>query len=407
MKARALLLLLSLAMADGTVFPHETEVFAQTNPGVPEASAGKPTTGIIHGTVDVVISTREGFVLATDSRATKTVGAQTTYSDDAQKLFPVGNNTACVIAGLVGSQIGASGFEVRDALGTSLGLLDRIAKQRSSPTTAFEVAGFFASGLSRVSGLLNPNVATIPSPVAQLSAVSMNPDGSFEWISFDLPVQLGLPSSSGQLAISVGTPLYRFHSTYLGARFDVDVLGQPEIAQRMLGAKVPATDRHSRSAIMRRYYRLKKEGRLDQFRLSDGILLARELVQATIDRASQAAGVGGPIDIATVTTRGIHWVQRKNTAASFPPPHPRVSDSSFAGSVQILDGLECVRCDFTDARLFYVGSEDVQLIDSKFGGACRLTVAPDAERRRPEVVARLKALVRDKCEILVQNAGFP
>jgi hypothetical protein len=156
---------------------------------------------------------------------------------------------------------------------------------------------------------------------------------------------------------------------------------------------------------MQRYYKLKRLGRLDQFTLKEGVLLARELIQATIDLAPPAAGVGGPVDIATVTSRGVQWVQRKAESAPLPAPHGRVYDSKL--SVQNLDGLECVRCDFTDARLFYAGYRDVELVGSKFGGTCRLALAPEAGQRNPSAVARLKALVRGKCSIVIQNSNFP
>ena len=75
-------------------------------------------------------------------------------------------------------------------------------------------------------------------------------------------------------------------------------------------------------------------------------------------------------------------------------------------TLQGLDNLQCVRRDFTDARLFYAGYGDVQLIDSRFGGTCRLALAPEAEARQPEVVRRLKTLVQDKCKVTVQNSNY-
>jgi hypothetical protein len=156
---------------------------------------------------------------------------------------------------------------------------------------------------------------------------------------------------------------------------------------------------------MRRYYVLKKGSRLDQLTLREGVLLAKELVQSTIDLKPPTAGVGGPIDVAVVTRNGVRWIQRKRTVALLPSPHPRVFDSQI--SLQELDDFECVRCDFTDARLFYAGDADVQLVDSKFGGSCRLAVAPDAERKNPEATARLKALMQGKCRIVVQDSNFP
>jgi 20S proteasome alpha/beta subunit len=72
----------------------------------------------------IVISTREGFVLATDSRGT----SDGTHTDDQQKLFTIGKNSACVIAGLIGSQVGMEGFELRGAMGTQLERIDQRVK---------------------------------------------------------------------------------------------------------------------------------------------------------------------------------------------------------------------------------------------------------------------------------------
>lgn len=175
----------------------------------------------------------------------------------------------------------------------------------------------------------------------------------------------------------------------------------------MLSANAPTAERHTQSAIMRRYYLLKREKRLDQMTLKDGIALAVALVQATIDLAPAEAGVGGPIDVATVTTSGIKWIQKKANYASLPPAHSRVNDSNFRGTFQTLDNFQCVRCDFTDAHLFYEGLSDVELVDNTFGGSCRLALAPLAETRKPDVVARLKALMDGKCRIVVQNSNYP
>ncbi len=83
--------------------------------------------GIIHGTIDVVISTREGFVLATDSRGTTEGRLEKTYTDDVQKLFLIGDHTACVIAGVSGSELGSGALRPREAIGTDLMALDRLA----------------------------------------------------------------------------------------------------------------------------------------------------------------------------------------------------------------------------------------------------------------------------------------
>jgi len=360
--------------------------------------------GVIHGTIDVVVSTREGFALATDSRISNTVGNETTHVDDYEKLFSIGDHAACVIAGMVGSEIGAHGFEVRDAIGSQMRLLDQIAKRRGEPMTAFEIASGFEFELARVVGLVEARTISTPGTVAQVSIVTFNPDGRSEWVSIQLPVE-ARASDPGRVELTVGKPFYYWHPPYAGRRFDIDLLGQPAVAEAILAMTRPSSEKHTQTPIMRRYYLLKREGRLDQFTLREGTLLAKELVKATIDLAPISAGVGGPVDVATVTKSGVHWVARKDHAAALPNEHIRVQDSQI--SRQGLDGFECVRCDFTDAQLFYEGLDDVQIIDGKFGGDCRLALSPFAASRRPETVARLSVLVQGKCRITTQMTNYP
>lgn len=92
-----------------------------------------------------------------------------------------------------------------------------------------------------------------------------------------------------------------------------------------------------------------------------------------------------------LTERGFRWVQRRPDPVPLPPVHSLVSDAHL--TVQDLDGLQCIRCDFIDAHLFYAGDADVQVVSSKLGGSCRLAIAPDAEQKTHQTVAKLRALM--------------
>src|SRR5690242_19505535 len=98
----------------------------------------QPTSNYVHGTIAIVVSTRDGFVLATDSRASNSDG---THTDDARKAFTVGSRAACVFAGLVGSEIGMEGYRLRDAIGSHLTMLDKQVAHQSS--SALELARAF------------------------------------------------------------------------------------------------------------------------------------------------------------------------------------------------------------------------------------------------------------------------
>ncbi len=373
--------------------------------GSPQSLTNTRTTyGLVHGTIDVIVSTREGFALASDSRILRDVGTGSSYSDDGEKLFTIGDHAALVIAGLVGSQITGDGCTVRDAIGTQMRLLDRSTKDRLQPLSAFDIATDFRNSLDSVASLLSGGVNGRQKFVGQASIVSFNPDGTSEWVKIDLPVEVK-SGEDGKVWPTVGAPVYQAHSGHAEREFDVDLLGQPAIAEKMLSARSPSADWHTRTPIMRRYYASKQNGTLNQFTLQEGVSLAEELVQATIDLAPASAGVGGPIDIATVTKTGIHWIQHKANAEALPPSHFLITNSHL--SPQVLDDLECVHCDFTNAKLFYAGKADVVIVDGKFGGSCRLALSPDAESRRPAVVTRLRAFVQNKCQIVVQSSNYP
>jgi len=390
----------ALALAFGSpqarqLQPQQSQAIAATRGPV------QPNTDYIHGTVDVIISTRDGFVLAADSRITHGDG---THTDDGQKLFTVGNRTACVIAGTVGAEIGLDGFDLRDAVGSHLLSMDKVAKENPgfSPN-AVAVAHGLLDAFGGVAGLWRLTPGVVPGLVGEASAVSVGQDGEPGWMTLYLP--LAPQSANGVSFLTVGTPGFGLHSLLLGLRFNVEVLGQPDVANRLLAANKPGEDVFSRTAIMRRFYLFKLKRRLDDLRLADGIELARTLEEATIALAPAAAGVGGPVDILTLSEAGYTWIQRKEKSAPLPPPWAiQFIGNRFIGGRQGLDGLQCLGCSFTDVDLTYNGDGDVELIQPKFDGSCRLRLGPHASEKMPHTVAALENLLRGKCEITGSSA---
>jgi hypothetical protein len=53
--------------------------------------------------------------------------------------------------------------------------------------------------------------------------------------------------------------------------------------------------------------------------------------------------------------------------------------------------------------MVFNGNTDVQILDSTFGGNCRLFIARNAKYKMPEAVSSLKELVEGKCRIIEQN----
>jgi 20S proteasome alpha/beta subunit len=357
------------------------------------------TTDFMQGSVDVVISTRDGFVLATDSRLTHRFESQITYTDDTQKLFPVGTRSACVIAGLIGSGVGTGVLRPEDAVGATFVALDRYALYH--PVTADDIATDFYFSLQRV-GELVLSRQELHRQVGELEVVSVTQDGAFQWISLGVALEPTLTPAGTRLSIS--KPTYSTRASGSRLRFGYSVIGQQSVVSRLLEARRPIHDQHSQSLIMKRYYTLKRAAKLDQLTLNEGISLARELVQATIDLAPQSAGVGGPIDIATVTKSGFHCVQQKCRVARLHSTKLTVTNSTFGPYQQDLDNLQCINCDFTDTHMSFAGTGEVQLLNSKFGGRCQLLIASTAKRNRPEIVEALQKEIGQKCDQVVQEA---
>lgn len=352
----------------------------------------------VRGTITVIVSTRQGFVLAADSRATHSNG---THTDDAQKLFAIGNRAACVIAGLVQTGLGEQGFYVRDAMATNLNMLSENSNQTHTVNDAWSVTRYFLQTFSGMVGVLEhrPDGIIPAGNVGEVSAVSIDDSGKAQWITFYVPVDI-VADRPNDYVVATSMPVVLYRPMDLGLRFDVGVLGQPEIAWKMLRANTVGTDQFSQTPIMKKYYFMKRQARLDSFSLLDATDLARVLVQATETQAPVEAGVGGPIDIATLTTEGVKWVQKK-TVATEPSPRFRIrfSDMTLPSGTSF-DGIECLSCTIPDGAVYwYRGQGDANFIDLKFQGRCSLVFGPDAVRTRPETVQKLKDAFRAKCSM--------
>lgn len=366
-----------------------------------------PVTSVsVHGTIDVVIATREGFVLATDSRASKSDG---TNRDDAQKLFKVGKRTACVIAGLVGADIGAEGFHLTDTIGSHIVELDRRAQDHT--VSASDVARAVARGLDSVSGLLLP-APTRPTIDGEVSIVSIDPAGRREWITFAIPFDSKYTES--QAFFQSSTPIYYVHTTNLGPRFDIQALGQPQVVNALIGAdsanaRICGTQpgepgwcvdsKFTHSAVMREFYLRKRMGTLDGFTLKSAIELARTLIQATLETSQPSWGVGGPTDMLTLTRTGARWVTQKSEQTLPPPFHQTVKAVTLMNGGEPLDGLQCLLCTFDNMKLSYNGDGRVELVRPQFEGTCELTVGKKAREQRPDDVEYLERVVSGHCQI--------
>lgn len=352
----------------------------------------------IHGTIDIVVSTRTGFVLATDSRGTDL--ATRAHVDNMQKLFAIGPHAACVIAGLVGQDWGAQGFHLREALGSHLTHLAELAERDSRLSSTDAIVRSFRFGLDGVAGLIPPGTTPSPYFVGAVSAVSINQNGEPHWTTLLIPLKV--VGVGNDAVFTPGEPKEVDHKLLSGMRFDVEALGVLTVAEEMLRASKPSpANEFTKTNVMRKYYLRKATGRLDDFTILEALDLAKTLVKATVRYADSSAGVGGSIDTLTVTKNGVQWHDKKTDVAALPRPHlQQLYKLSLEGpSFQRLDGLICVLCSFKNMTLFYGGDGDVELLGAKFEGTCEVRIAPEARIKSPQVTQRLTDSLRGKCVI--------
>jgi Proteasome subunit len=263
-----------------------------------------------HGSI--VISTKDGFVLAADSRLTTEDGKR----DDGQKLYTIGKSIACVIAGTVEAKVHSGTapyqFELRDAVDLHLLLMDQVARNGDSLSSAKDVIPSIEFGVSRILGLAKGDSRIQPGPFVDASCASVAPDNSREWITNDFPVVEDATRSGRILKLgSHGRP----HTDLTS--FSLDVIGQALVAYELLSANDATEESHTRTRIMRRFYELKRLHRSNEFTLDDAVTLARDIVQATTELSDGNSGVGGPIDIVVITKDGVHWLQTKVSIGVF------------------------------------------------------------------------------------------
>jgi hypothetical protein len=360
------------------------------NKPIPEANVAQWNP--ILGTVDVIIRTKDGFALATDSRLTESSG----HRNNGIKLFEVGKAGGAVIAGLIGAELGMRGYPLRENIGGALQRLNLLHNNDFVPAMATIQAAYL--GAESVAGLQIHDETQPSGYVAQVSAVSYDAQRRPEWITVGLPFTT--KTYDGDTFGAVGEPTL-LPPTVLGDYFGFTILGHPEIARSILESDKPNFGSLSGEPAMLRYYRLKATHKLDDMTLADAVELARLLVKATIEFAPNDYGVGGPVDVATVTPEGFNWVARKKQPYTYGLPLDDLRVGiSFEEAMQPLDGFNCVKCRFTNMDLSFAGTATAQLIEPKISGRCVLQIKSGATAKMPDVVADLEYFLSDHCVII-------
>jgi hypothetical protein len=288
------------------------------------------------GTLGLLIITSEGMVLAADSRTTYSSGAQ---DDSAVKIFQLGRSSGCMLAGTVFVQSNSSsrGFD----LGEEIREVSQRARLIDDPDyfltslsqqleNAIYGAGkkmapgkFFDDDLDVASLLIGGYSASTGEPAVQ--------DRHFEK-AFKLRI-LPAPSpsvisESGDAVVANDQPhseelrRYRVLDVHGAGAFAIFTNGNDELLKSILAHRrtiflltprgmlreISLTEL-SREEALNTYFELREGNQLDAMSLTQAVSLADALIRINIELAGADLGIGGQVDIATITREeGFRWV---------------------------------------------------------------------------------------------------
>ncbi|MCX6137524.1 MAG: hypothetical protein NTV54_08535 [Ignavibacteriales bacterium] len=253
-------------------------------------------------TIVVLVSTYDGFVIAADSRLTlASKDRDRIASDSYQKIVRIGQASALAFAGVgllvdesdqsrsIGSLVEA--FKIHEKISDSTHVSPKIVVDRLKKY-------FEQIYNSHLDNALQGELNIIVFGYDELSNRKL----------YEIDFPNIVKSAKGDPKI-FGTANERYSSGTTGSY----VLGQRDVFQRIVKGYDPLLSDLSFSEGLKDS--LRYDIRYDIMTLQDGIDFAVFIARATIEaqRFNQKSvmGVGGEIDVATITTRGFEWIQKK------------------------------------------------------------------------------------------------
>jgi hypothetical protein len=292
-----------------------------------------------------------------------------------------------------------SSGELSEAVATQLHFLDEASRQGSEPQ-ATTVMWQFVQAVKNEAMLLDPDVA-LTSPVAAATAVSINEKGVSEWITLTLaPIMRTARGGTRHFDVALQSYIAEAPAS------KVQSLGSGRVVTEQLLSlgQSNAANPYSQEPAMEKYYSLKASNKLSELSLEDGEKLARVLVEAAINYAAAkpCLGIGGSVDVLSLTDGGTKWVHKKTSIAPRPPMYvARILDSQMTGKI---DGGEWVRGRVpVNATIVFNGDLETRVVQPKFEGPCNFEIGQNAEQRMPATTARLKATFGKACDVYVQS----
>ncbi len=267
------------------------------------------TTVAAHGTLNVLLANRNGFVIATDSRLTRSDG---THSDDGQKLFRTSPDGAVSFAGFAGFAADLIGTKFEFEIpATFLGRFgpDGLSDGRGSPMFVADWASGLSLYLTKVSIITStfPR-AYAPSPLV-VTVAGLNRERLPEIRQVTL-----IPSVR---ALGVGgqeVPVYESQEAppVVASKFQSRAEGVYVVARKILSGEYSGRD-----PILKKYVKSLKEKRLDGISLPEMKSIAEALFRETeathlvVNGRDYSQTVGGEIQMGIFPAKGaVEWRQQ-------------------------------------------------------------------------------------------------
>jgi hypothetical protein len=300
------------------------------------------TSGVGRGTLGVLIITKEGMVLAADSRTTYGDGR---HDDRAVKLFKLGNS-GCMVAGKVVSPPAPRNF--------GFNLVEEIQSISRVPTFMDNPSIYEGVLESRLSTAIQKGVLDVPpadffDDDQEIASVLI---GGYELVKAGPPTTI--PDrylahaykvkylSRREASIHGGGPVDIFNRVYSERVRNYSVLnvsdpgpfaiftnGNDQLLKAMLLGRrswpIVKIDRRIRDVDLKAieddpdlnsFLAMKNRGQVDSVSLAQAIKLADALIRENIRLAGDDLGIGGQVDIATITRQeGFQWVTGHDPAS--------------------------------------------------------------------------------------------
>lgn len=291
------------------------------------------------GTLGVAIFTKYGVVIAADSRSST---GDHQFDDHANKVFQLSDTSACTISGIVRDQRRffntLMGFDFR-------GVIEKYAQQQGHSSGPYKInadADVLADRLSKdlsTMSFLGPE----PSPlddgetIGSLIVVGYSKTQAGPGIpehpvlagyKVNINTKVEVRSHSGRISTAYSAAQPTQIRSYLiigeGAGFAIFTDGNDGLIKPTLEGTRPDwtfwpdwTDKAvtvnlqsiRANPAIKKYLQLKNNGNLESMTLEEAVDLANALISENIRVAGSELGIGGQVDIATITAeKGFSWV---------------------------------------------------------------------------------------------------